>query len=270
MADHSVSIAVFGLGEAGTAVSAGLAAKGATVRGYDPAQVPDPPGVLRCASPKEAVSGAAVVLSLTAEADMESALGQALHDISPGCLYVDMGTAAPSVKRKLCDSAEEAGLSFVDVAIMAPILAKGLSTPALASGPGATRFVPIAKDLGMDVTAVSEEAGVAASRKLLRSVVVKGIAALFIEAMRAGEAAGCGDWLWAHLCAQVQSADETFVRRIVASNGLHGARRTDEMRASSRLLEELGVEPLMTRSTAEVLSEVASLGLPGIPTESTS
>jgi 3-hydroxyisobutyrate dehydrogenase-like beta-hydroxyacid dehydrogenase len=263
--DNRPVLAVFGLGEAGTAISTGLAGAGALVRGYDPAPVATPPGVERCDTPKEAVLEATAVLTLTAEADMVEAATQALFDLPAGALYADLGTAAPSLKRRLAQLVEERGLAFVDVALMAPVLGKGVATPALAAGRGAERFVALARPLGMQIEAIGAEPGLAATRKLLRSVVVKGMAALFIEAMRAGEASGCEEWLWDHLCAQVETADAGFVRRIVESNARHGARRTDEMHASSRLLEELGVEPVMTASTAEVLASVAALGVPALP-----
>jgi 3-hydroxyisobutyrate dehydrogenase-like beta-hydroxyacid dehydrogenase len=263
--DNRPALGVFGLGEAGTAISTGLAAAGALVRGYDPAPVATPPGVERCDTPKEAVLEATAVLAFTAEADMIEAATQALFDVPAGALYADLGTAAPSLKRHLAHLVEERGLAFVDVALMAPVLGKGVATPALAAGQGAERFVALARPLGMEIEAIGEAPGLAATRKLLRSVVVKGMAALFIEAMRAGEASGCEEWLWDHLCAQVEAADARFVRRIVESNARHGARRTDEMHASSRLLEELGVEPTMTSSTAEVLASVAELGVPTLP-----
>lgn len=264
-ADKRPVLCVFGLGEAGTAFSTGLVAGGALVRGYDPAPVPTPPGVERCDTPKEAVLEASAVLALTAEADMIEAATQARFDLPAGALYADLGTAAPSIKRHLAELVEERGLEFVDVALMAPVLGKGIATPALAAGRGAERFVALARPLGMDIEAIGAEPGLAAARKLLRSVVVKGMAALFIEAMRAGQASGCEEWLWDHLCAQVEAADAGFVRRIVESNARHGARRTDEMRASSRLLDDLGVEPVMTSSTAEVLGSVAELGVPPLP-----
>lgn len=258
-------LGVFGLGEAGTAISTGLVAAGALVRGYDPAPVATPPGVQRCDTPKQAVLETVAVLSLTAESDMDQAATQALFDLPPDSVYADLGTAAPSLKRHLADLVEGQGLAFVDVALMAPVLLKGVATPALAAGSGAERFVALVRPLGMDVEAIGEAAGLAATRKLLRSVVVKGMAALFIEAMRAGRASGCEQWLWDHLCAQVEAADGAFVRRIVESNARHGPRRTDEMRASSKLLEELGVDPVMTASTARVLAALADSGVPPLP-----
>ena len=76
-----------------------------------------------------------------------------------------------------------------------PCRARGLRTPALASGPGASAFAAALGPLGMPVEVVSEAPGDAATLKLLRSVFMKGLAAAAIESHRAADAAGHADWL---------------------------------------------------------------------------
>jgi len=65
-------VAVLGLGEAGSAIAAGLCAAGAVVRGYDP-RVPAGAGLIGCAGDADACRGAAVVLSLTCAHEAEGA-----------------------------------------------------------------------------------------------------------------------------------------------------------------------------------------------------
>ena len=65
----------------------------------------------------------------------------------------------------------------------------------LASGAGAQAFADIFVPLGMPVTVVSEQAGDAATLKLVRSVFMKGLAAAVVESMQAAEAAGHAEWL---------------------------------------------------------------------------
>ena len=85
MTSGDVRIAVFGLGEAGSLIAGDLAASGCAVRGFDPAPVGTPAGVERCADPIRAVEGVGVVLGITAAADAETALTQALDQIPRGC-----------------------------------------------------------------------------------------------------------------------------------------------------------------------------------------
>jgi 3-hydroxyisobutyrate dehydrogenase-like beta-hydroxyacid dehydrogenase len=251
-------VCVFGLGEAGSLIAGDLAAAGVEVRGYDPAEVGTPDGVARSADPGAAVRGAEVVLAVTAAADAPAALAQALRDVPAGAVYADLSTASAGLKRQLAATAATAGLSFADVALMAPVPGNGLRTRALASGPAAAAFVAALAPLGMPVEDAGAEAGLAATRKLLRSVVMKGLAALIIESLEAAEAAGLAAETWDTVVAQLTAADEALVRRLVAGTGRHAVRRTHEMEATVELLTELGVEPTMTRATAIHLRRIAT------------
>jgi 3-hydroxyisobutyrate dehydrogenase-like beta-hydroxyacid dehydrogenase len=117
----------------------------------------------------------------------------------------------------------------------------------------------------MDVTAIGGEPGQAAAQKLLRSVVLKGIAALLIETLRAAEAAGVERWLWRNLVEQLSSADEAFAVRLLEGTARHAERRVHEMDDVVELLEELGQHPVMSPATREVLASVARLGVPSPP-----
>lgn len=258
-------IAVFGLGEAGSLISADLARTGMTVAGYDPAGVRTPPGVSRFDNPVDAVAGAEVVLGITAQADAVQAISQALDAISTDALYADLSTSSAGVKRQLADIATARGFDFVDIALMTIVPGYGLRTPALASGPGAGRYVSLFKPLGVPVEAISRVPGDAATRKLLRSVMMKGLASLVIEAMQAGHAAGCAHWLWRNMAEQLTAADEKMLSRLVTGTGTHALRRMHEMEASMALLQELGVDPIMTRSTVQSHKQVLEKGVPVIP-----
>lgn len=251
-------IGVFGLGEAGTAISRDLAVAGLEVHSYDPADVPTPPGVTRHDTPGAAVAGAELVLAVTAAADATTALEQALDAIPKDATYADLSTSSPRLKEQLARRAGDAGIGFVDVALMAPVPGKGLKTPALASGPAAGAFVDAMAALGMPVEVAGDQPGQAATRKLLRSVVMKGLAALVIEGMQAAEVAGLEAETWDNVVAQLTAADEAFIQRIVDGTAVHAQRRLHEMEAAVELLTDLGVAPTMTRATAEFLARGAS------------
>lgn len=259
-------VALFGLGEAGTAIGADLVAAGAEVHGFDPADVATPSGVHRHHDPVAAVVDCDVVLAVTAAADAPTALKQALDQIPRDALYADLATSAAGLKQRLAADAGSVGLRFVDVALMAPVPGKGLRTPALASGPGAGAFVEMMAPLGMPVEHAGDQAGDAATRKLLRSVVMKGLAALVAECMDAAHAAGFAEETWRNIVGQLTAADEALIRRLVEGTGPHALRRLHEMQASADMLEELGVEPVMTRSTVESLRRFSGgAALPDLP-----
>jgi 3-hydroxyisobutyrate dehydrogenase-like beta-hydroxyacid dehydrogenase len=258
-------ITVFGLGEAGSLIAADLVAAGQDVCGYDPADVVTPAGVECFDDPRLAVAGADIVLSLTASADAPTALGQALAEIPDKAIYADFSTSSALVKRGLGELAATRGLGFADVALMSIVPGNGLRTPALASGSAAAELEAVLAPLGMPIEAVGEQAGDAATRKLLRSVVIKGLAALLIESMHAAAAAGFAGETWQNLVDQFTIADGPFLRRMVEGTAPHAARRLHEMEAAAELLTELGIDPVMTRSTVESLRRVPTEGLPQLP-----
>ncbi len=256
---------LFGLGEAGSLFAADLIAAGHQVKAFDPAPVATPKGVQRCETPKQAVFHAEVIIAATAAADSKAALEQALAIMPKSVLYADFSTASASLKRELATTAATNGIDFVDVALLSVVPGKGIGTTALVSGSGADRFVSIFSDLGMPVESIGAIAGDAATRKLLRSVFMKGMAAVVIEALKAGEKAGQLEWLWENISTEIAQADAQLLHRLVAGTGPHALRRMHEMEASEALLKELGVDPVMTRSTVQSLKNVLQDGLPEIP-----
>lgn len=258
-------VGVFGLGEAGSRIATDLAQLSIQVNGYDPAVVCTPDGVVRCDTAARTVRGVDVVMALTAAADAAEALEQALGDIPAGAIYADFSTAAPSLKAELANRASQRHIPFVDVALLGVVPGNGLRTTALVSGTGADRFVDMFGSIGMPLESLGEKAGDAATRKLLRSVFMKGLAGVMIEALQAAERVGLSAWLWGNLTSEIAKADEALVRRLVSGTGPHAARRLHEMKAAEQLLQELGVEPVITRGTVENLRRVLAQGLPPIP-----
>src|ERR1022692_1398217 len=110
-----LTVAVLGLGEAGSEIAQGLAGAGARVRGFDPA-VPALPGVEAASGDAEACRAADLVLSLTTAGEAEGALRQALGGLSATAVYADANTAAARLKQRLAGVALQEGVSFADVA----------------------------------------------------------------------------------------------------------------------------------------------------------
>ncbi|MFC5823872.1 NAD(P)-dependent oxidoreductase [Nonomuraea insulae] len=259
-------VALLGYGEVGHVLADGLGSR-VRLRVYDPAYPPSSSGLVGglVGGNAEAVRGADVVIAVTTGADSLTAASDSLPHLSPGTLYADLSTSAPGDKRRIAELLEPVGASVVDGAIMAPIPLRGLGTPVLASGPHAGRFASFAGPHGMSVTPIGGSPGDAAARKLLRSVLVKGLSALVIESQRAAEAAGLGEWFWGHLLETVEGADEEFVVRLLKGAGEHSTRRVHEMEAATRMLEALGVPSTMTEATTATLDRVTRTGVPPVP-----
>lgn len=257
-------VTVFGLGEAGSVIAADLAAAGAEVHGYDPADVVTPHGVSRHAEPGSSVKGSRLVLAATAATDAQRAIAQAWDVMKRGTVYADLSTAPPGLKEDLADTAALRGLPFADVALMGTVPGNGLATPALASGPGAETYAEIVNELGGDVEVLGDRPGQAAARKLLRSVVTKGLTTILIESLEAAEAHGDSEWLWPHLVELLTDADEELLQRLISGTPGHIDRRIVEMESAQAFLESLHVDPTMTKATVDRLHRVRREGLPGL------
>lgn len=140
---------------------------------------------------------------------------------------------------------------------MSPVPGKGLRTPMLVSGTGADRFAQVMAPLGAPVTVVDGPAGLAATKKLLRSVFFKGLAAAVGEALTAARAAGHEDWLSDNIGAELAAATPLTVDRLVEGSRLHAVRRTHEMAAAADLLTELGVPPRIADASRDWLRQLA-------------
>lgn len=250
------TIAVLGLGEAGSALARDLVAAGAVVRGYDPvATTAD--GVVITGSEAEAARGADLVLSVNSASAARQALAAGLGGLRDGAVWADLNTASPGTKRELAALAGEHRVAFADVAIMAPVPGRGLRVPMLATGPAADVVAATLNPLGAAVATLPGEAGLAAERKLLRSVFFKGMSAAVVEALHAARAAGCEDWLRKVVVAELTAADASTVDRLVDGSHRHAVRRTAEMAAAAEMLGELGVRADVAAATRDQLGHLA-------------
>jgi 3-hydroxyisobutyrate dehydrogenase-like beta-hydroxyacid dehydrogenase len=252
------SVTLLGLGEAGAAIAAGLVERGVVTRAWDPDSARTVAGVERAASAAEGAAAADVVLSLNAQSAALGAASSVAEVLTARHLYADLNTTSPAVKREVGAAIAPSGAAFADVALLGPVPGKGLSTPCLASGPGAARFAEIFGGLGMPVETVGGEAGEAAARKLLRSVFMKGLAAAALESLAAASAAGQERWLRDEILAVLHDADGALLDRLLEGSHRHARRRADEMDAAAELVAELGLEPRVAAAARDLLRSLDS------------
>jgi 3-hydroxyisobutyrate dehydrogenase-like beta-hydroxyacid dehydrogenase len=254
-----LTIAVLGLGEAGSAIAGDLVAAGASVRGFDPAG-DAPAGVEVFEDARAAVAGSDVVLSLNAATVAVEVARGAVEGLAAGQVYADLNTAGAALKRTVADVVAATGAAFADVALMTPVPGRGLRTPALASGAGAEAFAQRLGPLGMPIEVLGGDPGAAATRKLLRSVFTKGLAAACIESTRAARAAGCEDWMRGQIADVLTGADAALLERLLTGSERHATRRIHELRDARELLAELGVEPRVSAAAEGWLAQLEGEG----------
>jgi 3-hydroxyisobutyrate dehydrogenase-like beta-hydroxyacid dehydrogenase len=150
------------------------------------------------------------------------------------------------------------GIPVTDIAMMAPVPGKGLRVPMLASGEGAGQVASTLRRYGAAVEVLAGPAGLAATRKLLRSVFYKGMAASIVEALEAARAAGLEEWLTEHIAEDLAKQDASTLTRIVTGTRQHAVRRGHEMAAAAEMLTDLGVDPVMATASEHLHERLAA------------
>jgi 3-hydroxyisobutyrate dehydrogenase-like beta-hydroxyacid dehydrogenase len=247
-------IAILGIGEAGGTLARDLIAAGIQVRGWDPEPRMIPNGLEFASSNPAAASGADIVLSVNwASVAMEVA-AEVAPVLQPDQLYADLNTTAPQLKRAMAPIIDTTGALFVDAALMDPIRPKGLRTQVYASGSGAEIFAEKMTRLGMPVTYLDREAGNAATHKLVRSIMYKGVAAVIIECLEAAKVLNMTDYARAQMLKII--CDESMIDRFVNGSIKHAKRRVEEMEAVVAMLKSIGVSSFTSQAAMQRLKEI--------------
>ncbi len=253
-----MKIAFLGLGEVGSTLARDLLSQKIDVSGWDPNPRNLPDGLHFAASNPDAAKNADVILSANLASVAVEVAQEVVPHLRDGQLYADMNTASPAVKREIDALFAESPAQFTDVAIMAPIKPKGIRTPMLACGRGASKFAELLTPVTMPVTVLTEPAGQAATQKLVRSVFYKGLAAVVIETLEVAEKLDLVAYAREQLLTLLY--DEDMIDRLVSGSIIHARRRIHEMDAVIEMLEQANVQPLTSTAARQRLIELLQEG----------
>lgn len=248
-----MKIAILGLGEAGSHFANDLAEMGLEVSGWDPNLTRELHSAVHfAANNPEAVSEADIVFSVNLTAVSQGVAREVLPFLKKGSLYCEMNTSAPTTKQAIEQILKPADIHFVDLAIMAPVPPKGIKVPLLASGGGARFLAEQLEPYYLNLRVLNDQAGDAAGRKLLRSIVYKGVAAIICEAMEAGQYFGLENYIRTQI-KDIIGEDDELIDRFVEGSRTHAERRIHEMEAVTSMLEQAGLSAIMSRATTQNL-----------------
>ena len=188
-------------------------------------------------------------------------LRRAKRHLQPHHVYVDASTSSV---RDMEEAAQllQGVCAFVDAAVMDPVPMYGIKTLTVASGSHAAAFRDALAAYGMNIQVVGEKPGAASAMKLLRSICMKGLAALLLESLEAAQRYGITEVLAADTARFLDSRPfEQLMKRWVCGTAVHAERRVHEMTESLALLRAVGAPTRMTRATRETLKSIADMGL---------
>jgi 3-hydroxyisobutyrate dehydrogenase-like beta-hydroxyacid dehydrogenase len=247
---------LIGFGEAGRIIGGALAASGAELKVHDRVLL-DP---ARGTAVREAVIAAGgtpvddladfadrdVVVSLVTPATaVPAALGFAPH-AADGVLYVDLNSTAPGDKYEV--AAALPGVRVVDgVMTGGGIQLDAQRIPISLAGPDAAEVADLLTGAGLNASVVGDEIGAAAALKMLRSVVIKGMEGLWVEALLAARERGVVEPLLAMIEETLDRySARDFATMLVTTHVAHAGRRQVEVAMSRDTVAGTGVPPLLS------------------------
>ncbi len=180
-----------------------------------------------------------------------------------GQVFIDINSVSPDRKRESAGLIEAGGADYLDMAVMAPV------HPQRPCDAGADRRArarpdrarPRALDFEFDVA--GDEAGAATAIKMVRSLFVKGLEAITVEALLAARGLGLlrrdprlavGELSRPRLAPDRRAYH--FERTL-----RHGTRRAAEMRESAATLDALGLRGALAAEIAGVQARMGALGM---------
>ena len=263
-------IALLGFGEAGSAIARGLCAEGGwrgTARQGDNA--PRRVIAIDTALDKDArgttLGKEARKLDVAIDGQYTAALGEAdlvicavqgehaleaAQSAAPmlkkGAHYLDLCTVTGRMSDEDRAPIEAAGGRYIDIAVMGGFFKQGIKAPMLVAGADVEPVVAWMNASGFEAKVLGAKPGSASSVKMVRSVLIKGVEALGVEAYVTAERQGILKEVMECMADVDQISFGKFVGMLVQTHLVHAHRRWEEMGLVAQTLRETGVEPLMT------------------------
>ncbi len=265
-------VGFIGLGEVGSSYAGALVARGLLqehVRalylgsrpGADPlraARQAQRAGVAFYEDPAAFADGLDLIVSAVSPRGAQEVAGAVAGHLTGPQLFLDVNSVGPKTKESIAQLLAARGVRMADGAIMGAPASSGRITLTV-SGPCAAEVAAMLTPYGARVDVVGDRVGMAATLKMTRSVVMKGLAMLLIEALSAARKAGVEQEVLRGLDESIHQRDfESLVQRFVCGSLQHAGRRVGEMEEVATFLGELGVPAEMTRATQSRLRYLAS------------
>jgi 3-hydroxyisobutyrate dehydrogenase-like beta-hydroxyacid dehydrogenase len=272
---NTVRVALIGYGEVGRILAEDLRARGTSVAAFDLKFAADAGapmrshaqqhGVRLTESHADAVRDAELVISAVTASQAVAVARVCAAGIAHSAFFLDFNSASPGAKIEAAGIVNGAGGRYVEGAVMTSVPPHRIKVPLLLGGPDAAALEPTLNALGFAAKVHSAELGVASATKMCRSVMIKGLEAMVIEAFTTARHYGVED-------AVLASLQETFPGIAWEKQGAylfqrvieHGRRRSEEVREVAVTVREAGLEPWSAAGTAERQAWVADLADAGV------
>lgn len=254
-----MKIGFIGFGEAAFCICSGLRQEGVEgITAYDtlathetmgPAvqQRAGQAGVVLSGSVKSVAGQADILFAAVPSSYTLDVCKTVLPYLHRGQIYADVSASTPKTKKEIWALLEGTGVLFADAAMLGSLPQDKHRVPITASGNGAKAFYDAMTPLGMRITCVEGGAGAASAIKLVRSIYMKGMAALMVEMLLAADIYDVTDAVVDSISRSMDGIAFTdHLKRLVTGTAIHAKRRAAELKGSIQMLDECGLDDAMT------------------------
>src|SRR5690606_27680539 len=185
--------------------------------------------------------------------------------IAAGAWFLDFNSASPGAKQRAAALIDAAGGRYVEGAVMTSIPPYRIRVPLLLGGEQAASLAPLLGEIGFAAEFAAAKIGVASATKMCRSIMIKGLEAMVIEAFTTARAYGVEDAVLASLAETFPSIDwEKQGTYLFGRVIQHGRRRAEEVREAAQTVRETGLSSWSAAGTAKRQACVADLADSGL------
>lgn len=257
-----LNLGIIGFGEAGYYLTSQF--KENTVRGYafDSAVIDRSPradavvqhaaenGIELVQSLAELAEKCEMIFCLTSAASAPKIAEQMAPLMREGSIYADLNSTSPKTKEIIAAHFSGSKGNFIEAAVMNAVPAKKTQVPILICGENCQQIAERLNETGMNVKAlVGAAIGTASATKMLKSVLSKGVIALFTEAALVTEKYGLTETVFQSLWNTMNNMTyEKFCHYVVTQAAYHNERLAKEMGEALATLNELDENSIMTQA----------------------
>ncbi|MFP7298260.1 DUF1932 domain-containing protein [Neobacillus niacini] len=209
-------------------------------------------------SPRDLAQKSDLILNVTRSNAAEQSAYEILLYLTKEQMYIDLNSTSPNLMREISKKFAEKGKCFIDGVLLEPLPIKKHEAAIILSGINAEKAALELNSIGMNIEVLDHQAGTASSFKLVKSIFMKGLAALLIETFVAAKlSGGAYEKIMESIDHSLSIPFDKLFNRFLTGTILHAPRRINEMEDAHSFVSELGMEPVMTNSTIELLKRVS-------------
>ncbi|NQV82388.1 MAG: NAD(P)-dependent oxidoreductase [Rhodospirillales bacterium] len=256
-------IGFIGFGEAAAGIAEGLVGEGVTgIAAFDPRPRPQQVGVTMAGTIENMLAISDIVFAAVTCTVALDVARQAAPFLTDRHLYVDINSVSPDTKIAVGTLVMDAGARYVEAAVMAGVPGYQHKVPMLLSGEAAPQLIAAMTPLGMELEDFGPELGRASALKMFRSIMIKGMEALFQECVLGAEHYGVAKKVLDSIADGYPGIDwDHMAHHLIGRTAIHGERRAHEMDEVADTLRAIGIDPIMSEAASKRIMWAANKGL---------